>query len=88
MAVSDDNKMNLDWWIWNIKNSYKKITKPDPSIIIHSDASTKGWGAVNNTTGMKTEGKWSVGEIEKHINYLELKAAYLTLQKLLRKYPC
>ena len=32
---------------------------------------------------MKTEGKWSVGEVEKHINYLELKAAYLALQKLL-----
>ena len=79
MAVCDVIKMNLDWWIGNIKNSYKNITKPDPSIIIHSDGS----GAVNNMTGIKTEGKWSVEEIEKHINYLELKAAYLALQKLL-----
>ena len=45
---------------------------------IYSDASTQGWGATCNNT--RTEGPWTAQERKNHINYLELKAAFLGLQ--------
>ena len=45
---------------------------------MESDASTQGWGAY--CQGMRAGGPWQRGEKFQHINMLELKAAFLTLQ--------
>ncbi|KAJ8706182.1 hypothetical protein PYW07_010959 [Mythimna separata] len=67
----------LQWWIDNIhkKNPIKQHTF---ELEIHTDASRTGWGAV--CEGKKASGSWSSTELKFHINYLELKAAFLGLQ--------
>lgn len=48
------------------------------SLEIHTDASTTGWGAV--CEGKRASGSWSHSERQNHINFLELKAAFLGLK--------
>ena len=48
---------------------------PSPDMVLTSDASREGWGATCKET--RTGGMWSVEERLFHINYLELKAAFL-----------
>ena len=83
MTIHEDVKEILDWWIKNIELSYKPIFLPEPLVIIHSDASKKGWGGVNNINGSTIEGVWSEVDKEEHINYLELKGALMVMKKLL-----
>ena len=53
-----------------------------PDLVIESDASNMGWGAVcNNCT---TRGQWSVSETSLHINAKEMLAAFLALQTFAR----
>ena len=68
------------WWLsGNIHEPYF-FGHVKPSLTLYSDASNKGWGGHchNNTTG----GRWSSEEQKHHINWLELKAADLTLKTL------
>jgi hypothetical protein len=51
-------------------------------MIIESDSSTSGWGGYDKTNDIKVSGLWSTDEKSHHINYLELKAAFLVLQFL------
>ena len=55
---------------------------PSPDIIIFTDASKIGWGAVSN--GVRTNGKWSAQEKMLHINVLELKGVLLATEALLK----
>ena len=48
------------------------------SLEIYSDASTSGWGAV--CKGKEVSGFWNSEERLMHINYLELKAAFLAIK--------
>ena len=67
----------LQWWILNVKSTFKTITRPAPGIVIYTDASTKQWGAYDQTHKQKTNGFWSAEEQNLHINVLELKACQL-----------
>ena len=49
-----------------------------PNLLIQSDASLQGCGAVNN--GTKTGGHWSAEEKHQHINNLELQAGTFAVQ--------
>lgn len=71
-------KDDLTWWYSHIDNSVNKIHSYKFSIEIYSDASEMGWGAVCGTE--KIFGCWNDEEKSFHINYLELKAAFLALQ--------
>ena len=51
-------------------------------IVIESDTSNSGWDAISQ--GLKTGGRWMPVEIRHQINYLELKAVFLTLQPFLK----
>jgi len=51
-------------------------------IVIESDASMLGWGAVCG--GVKTSGVWTSEEVQYHINVLELKAVFLAVQCFLK----
>ena len=51
-----------------------------PSLVITTDASGQGWGAVLHP--QRVSGVWSKEEVFDHINTLELKAVLLALQNL------
>ena len=79
-SISDESKAGLQWWVDNIKSSSKPIIRPQPDIVIESDSSLTSWGAVNKSDFNMVSGLWSQDEKQYHINYLELKAAFLALQ--------
>lgn len=56
----------------------KSLARQAPTLVIFSNASLSGWGAVCN--GIRTGGPWTVDESNAHINILELRAAYFALQ--------
>lgn len=77
MPLKSSVHPELDWWSKNLDKcnpikQYKFKTE------ILTDASTTGWGAVCELN--KASGSWSDLEKNYHINYLELKAAFLGLQ--------
>ena len=80
MILSASAKLDLHWWIDNIQLSEKKISPPSPDIVLTTDASKQGWGAVrdHHTEG----GRWSPVEAELHINELKLKAVLFALRSL------
>lgn len=73
----------LRWWVKNLENK-NTIKQHDFQLEIHTDASGSGWGAVCGSK--KASGSWSSKEIEFHINYLELKAAFFGLQCFAKNY--
>ena len=54
-----------------------------PSLTISTDASKIGWGGVFED--LTCGGHWTPQEAEEHINYLELMAAFFSLQALVTK---
>ena len=46
MTVSAEGKDELKWWIQNIEHQSAPITIPKPSIVMKTDSSLSGWGAV------------------------------------------
>ena len=49
-------------------------------MIIKTDSSKKGWGGLVEYTILNTKGFWNYDEQKLHINFLELKAAFLSLK--------
>ena len=82
MPISSKCKGYIQWWIDNLPISFKVISHGKPSVVLYTDSSNEGWGAVNKSKGSSTGGQWSAEEKMRHINYLELKAALLGLQAL------
>ena len=83
VCLSPDAKKELEWWRDNVKmNNGKSILPPEEQGTIFSDASKQGWGAHLNLA--KIGGRWNWEEkLKSHINWLELKAAFLALQAFL-----
>ncbi|CAK1604429.1 unnamed protein product [Parnassius mnemosyne] len=75
---STDILPDLLWWSKYIYIYKNKIERPTFLLEIFSDGSKQGWGAFCNN--VRTGGKWKTEELELHINYLELKAAFLGLK--------
>ena len=46
VTLSNLAQQDLHWWIQNIENAKNPINHPNPTIILESDASNMGWGAV------------------------------------------
>ena len=83
VTLNQDSRDELMWWIhqlhlWNGRD----ITSPPSDLIIQSDASLKGWGAVCN--GQRTRGHWSVQEKKLHINSLELLAGTFAIKAFVK----
>lgn len=80
IQLAPDTKTELKWW------STQEVMPPSPiqleeSIMeIFSDSSLEGWGAC--CQGVRTGGKWSKEDLlqHKHINQLELLAAFLAMK--------
>ena len=68
----------LTWWVKNIHNQYRVLNRNNPQVVLQTDASLLGWGAVMNDS--KTGGIWNYDEKENHINYLELLAVFYALK--------
>ena len=67
-------KSELKWWFRHLQDwNGKSLISPSPDLVITTDSSMMGWGAVCN--GTTTQGLWSPSEKLDHINVLELKAA-------------
>ena len=79
ITLPDHAKLDLQWWEANILKAKQYIHKPDIDFVLFSDASNDGWGGCTEDK-QGTGGDWSAEERLFHINYLELKAVFLTLQ--------
>lgn len=78
MSIPSTLRCDFDWWIKVIDYSVNRIKFDDYCIEIFSDASTTGWGIA--CAGVRASGVWSKDEKLKHINYLELLAAFIGLK--------
>lgn len=78
MPITKEILSDLSWWEKNIVNSKNNIRQDRFDICIYSDSSKTGWGAVCGAK--RAHGWWPLNMQSFHINYLELKAAFLALQ--------
>ena len=83
-TIPPEAQKDLTWWHTQLPmHSSSPVVQKEASVVIESNASLKGWGA--NCKGMRTSGIWNVNEAQCHINFLELKAAYLAIQCFLKE---
>ena len=83
VSLSEEAQADLQWWHSELPSHCStSMLKPEASIVIESDASKSGWGAV--CQGVPTGGRWTLEETKFHINYLELKAMFLALQSYVK----
>ena len=79
VPVSPSMKSDLSWWIDKVRSfNGRPLQISCWDLTVESDASRSGWGA--SCQGVNTGGPWTAAEQVHHINFLELKAAFLALQ--------
>lgn len=78
MSLSQEAKTELTWWIDHLPFQKRSIDRGNPKIIIVTDSSGMGWGAVCDS--QEIGGRWTEHERSHHINYLELLAAFYGLR--------
>ena len=87
--MSVEAKADLDWWINYLTcRMCRLIQPPMASLMLQMDASTIGWGAYCQETDQRTGSPWSGPEAAHHINWLELKAAFLAVQSFVKQSNC
>ena len=72
----------LNWWLNEGLYCGNVISQGNPSLIVQTDSSSYGWGALIYNSENKTQGLWSEEERSLHINALEIKAASLGVKAL------
>ena len=83
VSLSPYSREELKWWDNHmVKWNGKSLLAKEIEMIIDSDASLMGWGAV--CQNQRTGGPWSQTESQMHINCLELLAATLAVQTFLK----
>ena len=85
--LSSEAREELHWWsahldAWN----GRALLHPAPDLVIETDASKKGWGAV--CQGVRTGGLWSQMERTLHINCLELLAGSFAVKSFAKGRLC
>lgn len=78
MQISPELASDFQWWLNNLPNAKNSIRFDVFQLEIFSDASKTGWGV--SCQGKNTHGFWSEEEIEQHIIYLELLAAFFGIK--------
>ena len=79
VTLSQGSLEEIQWWIHHLQEwNGRDIAHPPPDLIVRSDASLQGWGAVSN--GTRTGGPWSGQEKTLHINSLELLAGSFAIR--------
>ena len=88
VKLSSEAVEDLQWWIHSLcHHNGRPIYSAEPTLVLKSDASKKGWGAHCRENGISTGGPWTREESQAHINWLELKAAFLATQMFVKR-PC
>ena len=83
VSLSVGARADLEWWMCHLESSNgKSFCSFTPDLVIFSDASLHGWGAVCD--GSRTRGPWAAADLRRHINELELLAAFYALQVFTR----
>lgn len=78
MSLPSHLTADFEWWSKAIQQPKCKIKYDEYCMEIFSDASTTGWGAA---CGEETaSGMWTAEECSRHINYLEIAAAFFGLK--------
>ena len=72
--------LSVMWWISNVRSADKPTIRKPPDIVIESDSSLTGWGAINKSNFSTDSEICSEADLSHQINYLEIKAAFLALQ--------
>ena len=81
VALSSSARDDIRWWLENLSSSNGLcFLKRDPDLIIYSDASLHGWGFACD--GVCSRGPWAGSDRLRHINELELLAAFYALKSL------
>lgn len=79
IRLSLSARKDLEWWVHNLSEwNGRAIQAPDPTLVIETDASKKGWGAYSQ--GIMTGGCWNAQEAQLHINSLEMMAAFFAIK--------
>ncbi len=87
LSLSPSSREEILWWRDSLELcNPRPITFPPVDIIIHSDASNKGWGG--HLDHLQVRGTWSREQESLHINVKELLAAFLTLKSFLPAQRC
>lgn len=68
---------DLQWWAKALENPSQAIRHDVFPVVIYTDASTTGWGAVCNECSIG--GLWDEKQKKMHINFLELLAVYFAV---------
>lgn len=84
MPISNQVKVELDWWYKNIPFSKNDLKRDEFTLEICTDASLSGWGAFCKNES--TYGWWSTNDKRNHINYLELQAIFFGLKCFANKF--
>ena len=87
MDMSPKILEELQWWVENTHLLHENIVPGNPTWELRTDSSMDGWGFFNPNTGLSGGGRWSESEQENHINYLEMKAIWLSLQTSCKEPP-
>ena len=79
VALPEEARRDLSWWmVRDHLLTGVRFGTPAPDLHLYSDASSSGWGA--HLLDQNVSGVWSSQEKLLHINLLEMKALFLTLQ--------
>lgn len=81
MKVTPEMKSDLEWWVNKIGSAFGLISRQNPELVIQTDASLQGWGAICENDS--AQGKFLPSEInyfESNINALELLAIKYALE--------
>ena len=73
MQIKDSIRTELKWWIDNLSVQKRNICHGNPNLVITTDASIVGWGAVCDD--LKIGGRWTEQESANHISYMRLTCA-------------
>jgi hypothetical protein len=83
LHLDKPTRQELTWWLKNLKiHNGRPMSLSPPDIIISTDASLEGWGAA--CMGQKAGGKWTLEQLGKHINVLEMIAIKRGLETFTR----
>ena len=86
IEMSVEAKQELGWWMTEMQNhNGALLLMVPPNLVIESDASRLGWGAILKVKELRIRGQWLTSEQEMHINCLELLAASLAIQSSFAK---
>lgn len=77
--MTAEAREDLNWWVANLPHfKGKALVEQSPTLVILSDTSLSGWGAVCGSA--TAVGPWTPKDLDTYINELELLGAFHSLR--------